>query len=462
MGPGARPVQPGENPGSILKELQDIRASYTMNVDSDGLKLAYNFRGQDRRYDLPFVSIPVSDGARWLLYGGSGRAKVTCLFTLDMIRGAENMAGRPLTQTEAEGFALHTGKRMRYNFMGTVVGFGVGYGIAARTWKTMKFPFVKAKPIESYNYFPARRLAILSGSYARLMWQITRANIYAGISLIFAQTLLGSMGDSVMAVGLYRDTRTQEVVKAMKGNFDRIRMNRSQPGQGPPQRQQPAGHDQDPQNSDFYGNDGGTMQNFQGKSTDYSGDQTFSDSASDTGVLDDSAMKRQERRREARRPEYNLPPQTASGSGRKSGSDFFFDDASPTVGNDPDMGASGPYRSSGSTWDKIRKGGRPQPQDMPQPQQQEGTAQPARQTNEWRRQPGQNFENKGDSFSFSRSDEERQLARSQAQKEFDAMLERERKEGGSEGYMNSSFAAESGAENPQQAGGSAWGRRRGS
>lgn len=86
------------------------------------------------------------------------------------------------------------------------------------------------------------------------------------------------------------------------------------------------------------------------------------------------------------------------------------------------LGASQPAqapRSSGSTWDRIRqesatsKGSpRQSPTNTPQVknEQQEGST-------------------LGDSFSFSSSDEERQLAKIEAQKEFDARVERERQGG---------------------------------
>jgi hypothetical protein len=89
------------------------------------------------------------------------------------------------------------------------------------------------------------------------------------------------------------------------------------------------------------------------------------------------------------------------------------DDASPLVSSQP-----APARS-GSTWDRIRqesassKGSpRQSPTNTPQirREQQEGST-------------------LGDSFSFASSDEERQLAKTEAQKEFDARVERERQGG---------------------------------
>ena len=75
-------------------------------------------------------------------------------------------------------------------------------------------------------------------------------------------------------------------------------------------------------------------------------------------------------------------------------------------------------------------------------------------------------ESSGDSFSFSKSDADRQYAKEQAQKEFDDMLDRERRQSGSEDYDRGMRAIESGQESPSSissstsSGISAWERRR--
>ncbi|KAH8154759.1 uncharacterized protein LAJ45_01290 [Morchella importuna] len=90
-----------------------------------------------------------------------------------------------------------------------------------------------------------------------------------------------------------------------------------------------------------------------------------------------------------------------------------------------------------STWERLRKGQRPQPQQ----QQQVEETQP-QQTSPWpQRAPMKGFgapaagsEPKTDSFSFSSTAEDRELAKAQAQKEFDESVERERRSGGGDGY----------------------------
>lgn len=86
-----------------------------------------------------------------------------------------------------------------------------------------------------------------------------------------------------------------------------------------------------------------------------------------------------------------------------------------------------------STWERLRKGQRPQPQ-----QQQAEETQPQQSQSPWpQRAPMKGFgeaagagsEPKTDSFSFSSTAEDRELAKAQAQKEFDESVERERRSG---------------------------------
>jgi len=473
MGPGARPVERGQaDPGTIIREVQEIRSHYNVHVDSNNVTVGYQLQGVPRTYKLAFDAIPLGGISKSLLYGGAGRTRVSGTFLIDAIRGAENMAGRPVTQREAEAFAYHSSKRIMYSFFGTGFAFITGYTLAYQGRQKMKFPFMAPKPLERYDNFPNRFLPVLKGNYSRIMWHITRGNIYAGIGLLLANPLFSSMGDSAMMVGLYRDERTKDVVKSMKGTFDRINSNRVRPGQEKPLPQgKPEGQQEGPDPQGYY-NDSPVPNDYSG-GREYGGDNAYTDGTTDTGMLDDSTMRQRESRQSsptsfgsnARRQQQSIPVQQPDDLDRSSSSDFLFnDDASPKAGNGPNMSPPQSHRATGSVWERLRHGGpaptRDEPQDRrsvtppsPSPQQQASpTGWPGRKDNE----------SKADSFSFSNSDEDRVLAKQQAQKEFDEMLDRERKDSGSEEYDRGMRATEVGAESPNAvSGGSAWGRRRG-
>jgi hypothetical protein len=75
MGPGARPVQPGESsPGRNLMEMMKIRSKYSVHVDEESLSLGYELDNIPRHKRLAFEAISIGTFKRWLLYGGSQRA----------------------------------------------------------------------------------------------------------------------------------------------------------------------------------------------------------------------------------------------------------------------------------------------------------------------------------------------------------------------------------------------------
>jgi hypothetical protein len=104
-----------------------------------------------------------------------------------------------------------------------------------------------------------------------------------------------------------------------------------------------------------------------------------------------------------------------------------WDDASPAGGQGvpADTSQPRPSRSSGSAWDRLRRGEKPPP---PGPRQQSGPRPFSNTQNEAQREQRQGS-TLDDSYTFSKSEEERSYAKDEAQKEFDARVERERRGG---------------------------------
>ena len=113
------------------------------------------------------------------------------------------------------------------------------------------------------------------------------------------------------------------------------------------------------------------------------------------------------------------------------GSCKAFDDANPIAPSDAQR--SGGVSPRGNSWDRVRQRaaqGQNSSVDLPEGQASEGSR-ISRQMGVGDVQFGQSDryqvkQPSTDSFSFSSSDEERQLARAEAQKEFDERIERER------------------------------------
>lgn len=478
MGPGARPVQPGES--NLLNQVLEARSHYRINVENDAVRLGYQINGQDRNYRVPFDNMPLSGWMKRMNYGGASSARLSGIFLLDMIRGSENVAGRKLTQEEVEGLASASSRRMTTQFLGQMSAVAAGAGFAWYGRKVMKFPFIKPKPLERYDIFPGRFLPLLRGSFARATWQITRFNTYIALWILVSGPLFASVSNVSMTARLYNDPRTRELSRTLgekskaAADLNRLEMNRARSGTAaqaasPARQNSTTGEDGSPQVSfdDSYSYSEGSS-NKNGNAGDFVADNAFTDTRTDTGLLDDSVMQQKEDRQgtpnawsraQARASGRELPQQSSSISQRpSSSSDFFFDDASPTTGNDPSMNTPAPYNRqnqnsrSGSAWERLRSGNASRPP---------GSTQSASYDNANSATDRQrDFETKQDSFSFSNSQEDRQLAKEQAQRDFDAMLDKERREGGAGDYARDMQATETGSDPSSTATGSAWERRR--
>jgi hypothetical protein len=473
MGPGARPIvpgSPGSNQGtsehleSILTQVQEIRSHYSISLDDarSRLNISYDLKDRQRVFSLPFENMPLGPLAQSLLYGGTARRLTSGTFVADIIRGAENMAQRDLTQSEAEAHACHASRRMLYSFAAVMSATTIGVGFAVVGRKTMKFPLRKPKPLERYDNFPNRYLPILKGGYARSMWHITRANVYTLCAFFLISPLYSSMGDNAMMVGLYRDPRSNAVLKEMKENKDpnrAFRINRigsnvesgskEQRGQIfaqtaaqreklESQRGKAQYEDPDPQG--YYNDSTDSPPN------DYSGGKSYDsspgdpDSTTDTGMLTDSQMQQREARESSpssftgvpsfqkARPRTQQSQDDSSDRGSDSADDFIFDDASPTGGRgfSEDTQPQAPVTKSGmgGAWNRVRRG----EQTASASKTETASSPPSRRS--------ESTQSSADSFSFSKSDEERQLAKEQAQRDFDRMVEAERKGQGGDGFSS--------------------------
>ncbi|KAL7946091.1 hypothetical protein V8C42DRAFT_322446 [Trichoderma barbatum] len=98
-----------------------------------------------------------------------------------------------------------------------------------------------------------------------------------------------------------------------------------------------------------------------------------------------------------------------------------FDDASPVAPSSRNSSDSS-SASSGSAWDRIRQ----QAQYQPSPQQGRKTWEKPQSGGGWGSEADSSAQSSRDNYTFSKADEEKNLAREQAQREFDRLLESER------------------------------------
>jgi hypothetical protein len=322
---------------------------------------------------------------------------------------------RPPTQEEVEAIAYHTAKQISIYSYAAPAGVLAGAWRANATQATFRFPFWQPN-LEKFNpqVFPYERMALGRGNRAVLLWHATRYALYGYAGMFVSKLLFGSYSMSVAAVGEMTDPRLKAVQEATKqlasqrrGGLPGPKMSGtagSPQGGGAGQRRAPPVDDASP-----------TSGMFDDESNGFENDAYSANEGS----------QRQEKPQPIRLPQRpSTPPVPIQQT--QSGTDPFysFDNASATGGQDGSIDSSSPQpKRHSSAWDQIRQstgrgaaGGQTDPgQAQEQPRGWAGVREQAQNTNS--------------DFSFSKRDEERNLAKNEAQQDFDARVERERKGG---------------------------------
>lgn len=364
------------------------------------------------------------------------------------IQGAAQILGRPPTPDEATALAYWSAKMLSYAAWGRPLGMAAGYYQAYRTAATYRFPFLQPKPEKlDPNVFKLLKFE-LRGSRARSMWHSLRAFAYGTLGLFIGGVLFGTYAATVAAVGERQDPRLQDLIRVIQ---ERVRGTLpAAPANAPSKQRQGARGDPTGQGtmsaselwknhrnaigaddahlartSNTYGDDAspssGDAYDAYNSTTIAEQDRTLA--MSEGGVLTDQKMQTQEARQ---RPNRRSSPTKTSASTfsiekvERQPRSFDDDDASPTGGEgafmdsgyDSDSGSA----ATGSAWERIR--------------QQASSSPSSRATRSGRsRGSRRGVQTQEDTFAFSATEQERQLAKDEAQRAFDERIERERKGG---------------------------------
>lgn len=336
-------------------------------------------------------------------------------------------AQRVLTPEELQIVAYMSARKIRrvtYEFPALL---GTAYFLERRTRPSFGFPFFQPTETFEPNVFPSRTMQLLTGARARLMWHALRFSLYTAVSHFVLRIGFSVWASTTFAAEFTLTPQLADLNQTVKANIEAAR-NRKKPnpllpaGQQhddssqPPMRGAPAepglppalAQQQQQQEQEQYQQQYQRYEQYQRqqyeqkqqqeqqRGTDDYGDSfadDFADSAA--GDVDDaSPVAPSERRKEG-------PRWPTSGPG--SSWDRLRSPGAP--GQNPAAVAQAPPGQYG--WDAVRAGKAPLPPPK-QPPSAEGSGQTA-----------------GD-YTFNEAEEEKSYARNQAQKDFDAMLERER------------------------------------
>ncbi|KAL8909518.1 MAG: hypothetical protein Q9207_000198 [Kuettlingeria erythrocarpa] len=358
-----------------------------------------------------------------------------------------SIVGRPTTRQESEAVMFHTYKAMAISSYGNPMALGAGLWRAYRTRETYRIPFYG--PMKDANgWLNGERLRIMGREFAmtpqrRAGIHIVRGTLYGSLSYILGSLFVASYSTTVAVVGEMRDPRLKALVQA-KNMKERKGIQREQfetkPGPRDPELQmgqvgatRPVGGTSQPQDPTGQGNTtaaelwkrhrksiGAQDDASPSAGTDFFGGDVESQGGSNTGLMSDSQMRAQEARQQA--SPSDSPTESRASTFRvekverqpSSFGDDFDDDGNPTRRSNPGDG------QAGNSWDRIRR----QAQQQASEQKSGGGGWDAI------RKQQEVGSTAGDSFTFSSAAQERQLAKDEAQKEFDARVERERQGGG--------------------------------
>ncbi|KAL8931086.1 MAG: hypothetical protein Q9208_000189 [Pyrenodesmia sp. 3 TL-2023] len=355
--------------------------------------------------------------------------------------------GRPLTRKETEALIFHTYKAMAISSYGSPIALGIGLLRAYRTRENYRIPFYGALK-SADGWFNGERLRIMGQELVLSGWNragihIVRGGLYGGLSTILGSLFIASYTTTVAIVGEMRDPRLQALTQERKRaerkgpQWEKIEINKAP--RGPEQQMGQAeatgqvGATRQPQDPLGQGNtsaadlwkrhrkDIGAQDDASPSAgTEFYGEDLETQAATNTGLMSDSQMRAQEARQqpsprdsptESRASTYQMDKIERQPT---SFGDDFDDDASPT------RQSNGEESQGGNAWDRIRR------------QAQQQSSESNTRIGGWDaiRREQEVGSTTGDSFTFSSAAQERQLAKDEAQKEFDARVERERQGGG--------------------------------
>lgn len=328
---------------------------------------------------------------------------------------------RRLRPEEFEAVSYHRGRAEFLSSMGVPLGVAAGQYRVYTTREERRFPFQKffknTKWAFNGDVLSYAGRALLRGPQAASMVEGLRSSCYLSIGFWLGSALLKSYGTSVGLVGLMQDKRMEDWNTAMNKG---IRERRGLPPEAPSrsgrtsipdgsQRRDPTGQGRRSAEELWRSHRTAIGARTQDDASPTAGNEDFFGLGSSTGPSDENVMDDSQTPTKGRRQQ---PPQPR---------DFASDYVSSTDDSSYRSPSASPYGSGGgeSTWERIR--------------QENASGESTRSMGRERMRRGglqqeqQEGSTLGDSFSFSRTEEERSYAKDEAQKQFDERVDQERR-----------------------------------
>ncbi|KAI6894892.1 hypothetical protein KC316_g9443 [Hortaea werneckii] len=362
---------------------------------------------------------------RWSIVGQKAHPQMLVDGISEQVKFSQGILQRPIKQDEANALAFHFAKSLRIASYGTPIGVLGASAMVYRTQKDMRFP--GWAPFKEGSRFSKDAFGPLRGQMARLAWQMSRISAYWFIGATIGQIFFGSYALSVSLAGRAMDPRLKDFTEALKRR-QQSGVGRQATGQVGNQEEGPKGTEtfemarQRSNAQTSWGRRRAEASGEQGDDASPTGgmfnDEFLDSSSEQPGFMSEDQVKQQADSRlgseRSQRPQSG-PYEQSSAASRQSA----MEGSSPWESD-----RQTPSQTSGSAWDRLRQGAMSNQGGEPRrPSRGMQSSDPSGS----RPQGGfQDAAPSGDGYTFSSSDEERQLAKSQQQQEFDALIDRER------------------------------------
>ncbi|KAH8598796.1 hypothetical protein B0O99DRAFT_614188 [Bisporella sp. PMI_857] len=346
-------------------------------------------------------TIDTSQLPRPLFYNRSRFDRAFTEICQQKLQSYSKIIGRRLTLEEVNAEAFWAARQLQ------ITSYGGPVGIAYALWKvnssrsTFQYPFFKPdleefKPGASIPKFTPH--SIRGNKWTIPLLHSTRLGAYGLFSGLFAYVFFAGYATSIATVGEYHDPRLQDIIKTV--------MRKAQLMRNPHSIQNDTEADSTA---------GGSTSEYNGESSE----QIKSIPKYQGGAFEQSAQKQTSSR------QHQIPREDYEDLAQSDNPSFNLglgerDD----IASVPPAPLPTPKQMQGSAWDRVRSGAMASPDKQEtRPREHSGSAWLRLQNNSGRKDDTSSAQ---DNLSFSKS-EEQSLAKEEAQKDFDAMVDRERR-----------------------------------
>ncbi|KAF2157284.1 hypothetical protein K461DRAFT_289619 [Myriangium duriaei CBS 260.36] len=326
----------------------------------------------------------------------------TALLTAQL-RQAQAILERPLRQEEVDAVTYSFAKSIQmvsYTIPASLLG---GAAMTYRGADKFSVPFIR---LSERAWFNPEKFGPLVGKQARVAWHSVRFSTWGALAMVLAGGFFGSMANSTAMSSLLGDPRMKDLKEKMQKSGGNMRPAVPPPSQRSSIETQEGQMDNQAVRAESMWRRTRNQQRSSQQNDDDVSPTGGAGMSEDTGLLSDSQMQMNERRQE-----YEAATAERNARNRAQQEQRPQQQQSRWPQQQSEQSGAGSSTAPGSSWERLRRDAANRPANAPRQDERRSSS------------------SVGEDFTFSHRDEDRQLAQQEAQKDFDARVERERQGG---------------------------------